>query len=105
MFVILFKSRLSAEAGEEYFATDDLLAERVHAIAGDDPVEVKHYTAEDGERLAILYWRDSETLAKWRADPQHQAAQRLGHQKWYSFYELTVAEVIRTSMGGTDAAA
>ncbi|MEU8501929.1 antibiotic biosynthesis monooxygenase [Streptomyces lavendulae] len=97
MYVILFKSRLSERAGEDYYATEERMLERVRAIAGDDPVEVKHYTGEDGERLAVLMWRDEETLDNWRCDPEHLVAQQLGRKHWYSSYELTVAEVIRTS--------
>ncbi|MFF7972608.1 antibiotic biosynthesis monooxygenase family protein [Streptomyces sp. NPDC007905] len=97
MFVILFKSHLSEQAGEEYYATEERMQERVRAIAGSDPVEVKHYTGEDGERLAVMMWRDEETLDKWRCDPEHQVAQRMGRKHWYSAYELTVAQVIRTS--------
>ncbi|MGW0609460.1 antibiotic biosynthesis monooxygenase family protein [Streptomyces sp. NPDC002788] len=97
MFVILFKSHLSEQAGEEYHATEERMQERVRAIAGSDPVEVKHYTGEDGERLAVMMWRDEETLDQWRCDPEHQVAQRMGRRHWYSAYELTVAQVIRTS--------
>ncbi|MFJ4964216.1 hypothetical protein EES43_20985 [Streptomyces sp. ADI96-02] len=101
MFVILFKSRLSDQAGEEYYATEDRMRERVREIAGSDLVDVKQYTAEDGERLAVVMWRDAETLEKWRSDPDHLVAQRLGRERWYSAYELTVAEVVRTSAHGT----
>jgi heme-degrading monooxygenase HmoA len=97
MFVILFKSHLSEQADEEYEATEERMQERVRAIAGSDPVEVKHYTAEDGERLAVMMWRDGETLDKWRCDPEHRVAQRMGRERWYASYELTVAQVIRTS--------
>jgi heme-degrading monooxygenase HmoA len=97
MFVILFKSRLSDQAGEEYLATEEQMQERVRAIAGSDPVEVKHYTGEDGERLAVMMWRDGATLDAWRCDPQHQVAQHMGRKHWYASYELTVAEVVRTS--------
>ncbi|MCI4061477.1 antibiotic biosynthesis monooxygenase [Micromonospora sp. R77] len=105
MFVILFSSRLSDEAGEEYYATEERLTERVRAIAGSDPVKIKQYTAEDGERLAVLFWQDKETLEKWRTDDDHRAAQRMGHTTWYSDYEVTVAEVVRTSAGGANTAA
>lgn len=105
MFVILFKSRLSEQAGEDYYATEERLQERVRAIAGSDPVEVKTYTGEDGERLAVLMWRDAETLDKWRRDPEHQVAQQQGRKHWYSAYELTVAEVIRTSSYGDESPA
>jgi heme-degrading monooxygenase HmoA len=32
-----------------------------------------------------------------RNDPEHQDAQRLGRDKWYEFFELSIAEVVRTS--------
>ncbi|MEU1037765.1 antibiotic biosynthesis monooxygenase family protein [Streptomyces sp. NPDC005551] len=97
MYVILFKSRLSEQAGEDYHTTEERMQERVRAIAGSDPVEVKSYTGEDGERLTVMMWRDGETLDTWRRDPEHRVAQQLGRKRWYSAYELTVAEVIRTS--------
>lgn len=97
MFVILFKSRLSEQAGEDYYATESRMRERVRAIAGTDLVDIKHYHSDDGERLAVVWWRNPETLEKWRVDPEHQEAKRLGRERWYSFYELYVAEVIRTS--------
>ncbi|WP_405998022.1 antibiotic biosynthesis monooxygenase family protein [Streptomyces sp. NBC_00829] len=105
MFVILFTSRLSDQAGEDYYATEAEMRERVRVIAGSDLMDVKHYTAEDGERLAVVRWRNAETLEKWRADPAHQLAQRLGRERWYSSYELTVAEVIRTSSHDAEAEA
>ncbi len=60
-------------------------------------MDVKAYTAEDGERLTIVRWRDLETLKKWREDPEHRAAQGAGRARWYEHYELEVAEVVRES--------
>jgi heme-degrading monooxygenase HmoA len=102
MFVILFRSRLTEEAGEEYYATERLMRERVTALAGSDLVEVKQYTSEDGERLAVVFWEGEETLERWRVDPEHLAVKQLGRERWYSSYELTVAEVVRTSTGGVE---
>ncbi|MEU9340177.1 antibiotic biosynthesis monooxygenase [Streptomyces sp. NPDC048278] len=99
VILVLFRSRLSERADKEYDITEDRLARRVRELAGDDLVHIKNYTSDDGERLALVWWRDPETLERWRTDPEHQEAQRLGREQWYSFYELTVAEVIRTSSG------
>ena len=95
MIVVLFRSRLTGAAGEDYRATDAHLAERARAAPGF--VDVKAYTAEDGERLTIVRWRDLETLKKWREDPEHRAAQAAGRALWYEYYELEVAEVVRES--------
>ncbi|WP_197359084.1 antibiotic biosynthesis monooxygenase, partial [Streptomyces clavuligerus] len=100
-----FTSRLSARAGADHDAAEERMRERVAAIGGTDPVEVKHYTAEDGERLAVVLWRDPGTLEAWRTDPEHRLAQRLGRERWYDSYTLYVAEVIRTSGTGDGGAA
>jgi heme-degrading monooxygenase HmoA len=97
MILVLFRSRFSEHADKEYDVTEDRLAARVRELAGDDLVHIKNYTAEDGERLALVWWRNPETLERWRTDPDHQEAQQRGRELWYSFYELSVAEVIRTS--------
>lgn len=60
-------------------------------------VDVKAYTADDGERLTIVRWKDLETLRQWREDPRHRAAQEAGRNLWYEFYASEVAEVLRES--------
>jgi heme-degrading monooxygenase HmoA len=97
VIVVLFRSRFSDKVDREYDLTEEKLAKRVREMVGSDLVQVKNYHSDDGERLAIVWWRNHETLEKWRADPEHQAAQRLGREMWYSCYELSVAEVLRTS--------
>jgi heme-degrading monooxygenase HmoA len=65
------------------------------ARAADGFVDVKAYTAQDGERLTVVRWRDLESLRRWREDPQHRVAQEAGRQLWYQFYAMEVAEVVR----------
>jgi heme-degrading monooxygenase HmoA len=97
MILLLFRSRFSDKVDDEYDRTERYLMEKVQKHAGSDLVQIKSYVSDDGERLALIWWRNPETLAWWRSDPEHRAAQRLGRELWYSFYELTVTEVIRTS--------
>jgi len=95
MIVVLFRSRLTEAAGEDYRAMDAHLAERARNAPGF--VDVKAYTAEDGERLTVVRWRDLETLRQWREDPEHRVAQARGRARWYQYYELEVAETVRES--------
>jgi heme-degrading monooxygenase HmoA len=104
MILVLFRSRFTDQVDEEYDITEDRLAKKVRDMAGPDLVQVKNYVAEDGERLALVWWRNAEMLEKWRNDPEHQEAQQLGREQWYSFYELSVAEVVRTSSSEEDTA-
>ncbi|MEU3574352.1 antibiotic biosynthesis monooxygenase [Kitasatospora sp. NPDC036755] len=92
----MFRSRFSEQVDDEYRTTDDYLAEKARAAYGEDIALVRTYEAEDGERLTLMWWRDPESLARWRVDLEHRNAQRKGRDTWYSFYELSVTEVLRT---------
>ena len=95
MLVILFRSRLTEAAGADYVAMDGEL----EAIAREAPgfVDLKSYTAEDGERLTVVRWNDAETLRAWREHARHRQAQRIGRERWYQWYRIEVAEVMRDS--------
>jgi heme-degrading monooxygenase HmoA len=95
MIVVLFFSRLTPEAGEEYVATDAHLMEKARGAPGF--VNAKSFTAADGERLTIVRWKDLETLRAWREDPEHRKAQAKGRALWYRYYDMEVAEVVRES--------
>jgi len=94
MEVILFRSKLTAEAGEDYVSTDQKLEEMVKSNPGF--IAAKGYTAADGERLTVVWFRDSESVKQWRNVPEHRAAQATGREKWYEFYKMDVATVTRT---------
>ncbi|HEY4229552.1 MAG TPA: antibiotic biosynthesis monooxygenase [Thermoanaerobaculia bacterium] len=95
MILILFRSRLTGAAGDDYAAMN----ERMEALAreADGFVDVEAFTAADGERLTIVRWRDLASLQRWREDPRHRAAQEIGRERWYEYYVSEVAEVVRDS--------
>ena len=95
MIVVLFRSRLTDFAGEDYGAMDARMLGRARSAPGF--VDVKSYAAEDGERLTVVRWKDAETLRLWREDGQHRAAQAEGRRLWYEWYEMEVAEVFRAT--------
>jgi heme-degrading monooxygenase HmoA len=92
--IILFRSRLTEQAGEDYKATDAELEKMVQENPGF--IAAKAYTAADGERLTVVWWRDEESLAEWRNLMRHREAQEIGRQKWYQYYEVEVAQVTRS---------
>jgi len=95
MIVILFRSRLTPQAGEDYLALD---AELEHLVK-ENPGYLSHkgYQAPDGERLTLVWFRDAESLRAWKTHPRHAEAQRRGRERWYQHYQLDVAEVTRSS--------
>ena len=95
MIVILFRSRLTSAAGEDYARMNDELADYVKTMPGF--LAVKSFRAEDGERLTIVWWRDRESLQQWRRDMRHMEAKKLGRSKWYEYYKIEIAEIYRQS--------
>jgi len=95
MIVILFLSRLTPDAGDDYAQ----MAGEMLSTAKDMPgfIDFKTFQAADGERLSIVRWHDQQTLAQWRSHPRHLIAQQQGRAKWYQYFRIEVAEVIRES--------
>jgi heme-degrading monooxygenase HmoA len=92
MLVVLFRSKLVPEpAGYAEMAQEMLdLAKTMPGF-----VDVKAYTSADGERLTVVWWQDEETLRAWRTHARHLVAQKTGRERWYEYYTLEVAEVVR----------
>ena len=91
MLVILFRSKLTPEAGADYQSMGEQMFE--HARNQPGFVDYKEYTSEDGERLTVVRWRDEATLEQWRNDARHRAAKTLGRERWYERYHIEVAKV------------
>jgi heme-degrading monooxygenase HmoA len=93
MMLILFRSKLLSTAGDDYAR---MAAEmEAHARTFDGFVDMKAYLAADGERLTVVWWRDEESLAVWRNDARHRVAQQQGRERWYEYYRMDVAEIVR----------
>jgi len=54
-----------------------------------------------GKFVSLQFWRDEESVAKWRNVQQHRAAQKKGRGGIFASYRLRIAGVIRDySMDG-----
>jgi len=93
--LIVFRSRLRDGVADVYGPH----AERMYQRAVDMPgfVAAKDFSAEDGERVALIEWDGVEGLAAWRDLPEHRAAQDQGRASYYASYRLDVCEITRTS--------
>jgi heme-degrading monooxygenase HmoA len=95
VILVLFRSRLNATAGADYHE----MAEEMLATAREMPgfIDFKTYVAVDGERISVVRWQDLETMRLWREHPRHMIAQENGRTRWYEWYQIDVAELIRGS--------
>lgn len=94
MVIVLFRAMLTAEAGDDYAVMANEMLERARTMKGF--IDFKSFSADDGEHLSVIRWESQETLRGWTDDLRHVVAQRLGREKWYEYFRVEVADVVRS---------
>ena len=95
MIAVIFEVEPSAEGRAAYLQTAASLRERLEAMDGFISVERFESLSTPGRLLSLSFWRDEAAVARWRALPQHRAAQTAGRAGVFSHYRLRVATVLR----------
>jgi heme-degrading monooxygenase HmoA len=95
MIVTVFGSRLMPGIEDEYGPVAQRMSELAAAMPGYR--SHKGFAAEDGERLTLVEFESEEAVHAWRTHPEHMEAPRLGRQRFYSEYQVSVCEVVRTN--------
>jgi heme-degrading monooxygenase HmoA len=91
--VVVFRARAKPGIGKEYEETDARMADLAAKMPGF--VSYRQYMSTDGEELAVVEFESHETVAASKAHPEHLEAQRLGRERWFTEYRITVCEVVR----------
>ena len=48
-----------------------------------------------GFGITVSYWRNLESIKKWKSNLEHKKAQQKGKELWYKKYKIRVAKVER----------
>ena len=89
-YAVIFTS-LRTEVDDGYAA----MAEAMDALARTQPGYLGIESARDGLGITVSYWRDLDSIAAWKRNVDHLAAQSLGRERWYLSYKTRVARVER----------
>jgi heme-degrading monooxygenase HmoA len=91
--LVTFRSRLKPGVEAEYAP----VAARMDELAASMPGYIAHksFIAEDGERVTLVEFESEETMRAWRDHPEHRGAQRLGRERFYAEFRLTVCRSVR----------
>lgn len=95
MMVTVFRSRLNAEAQEEY----KLWAARMSVLAAGIPGYISHkgFVAEDGERVTLVEFESEQGLQAWARHPEHVQAKKKGRSLFFTDYRVQICRVVRDS--------
>jgi heme-degrading monooxygenase HmoA len=91
-YAVIFTSR-KAENTKGYAE----VAERLRTLCEAQPgfLNMVHATTDDGDSVTSCYWEDLASISAWKANLEHQAAQKMGIAQWYDEYLIEVARVER----------
>ncbi|WP_299176747.1 antibiotic biosynthesis monooxygenase [uncultured Neptuniibacter sp.] len=71
------------------------MADRMVELASKQPGFLGLESAREEVGITVSYWSDLESIKQWKADVEHQEAQRLGHERWYSSFKTRISKVER----------
>ncbi|CAA6604819.1 conserved hypothetical protein [Rhodospirillaceae bacterium LM-1] len=89
-YVVVFISQ-RAEGDNGYGTMAERMVESVEKF--DGYLGAESVRDASGFGITVSYWQGLDDISRWKADAEHQAAQRLGREKWYEHFRLTVAKV------------
>ena len=69
------------------------MAARMLELAQQQDGFIAFESAKQEIGITVSYWRDLESIKKWRNHIEHREAQRLGRELWYDSFELHIARV------------
>jgi heme-degrading monooxygenase HmoA len=69
------------------------IAARMVELASIQPGFLGVESAREDVGITVSYWSDLESIKQWKANAEHQEAQRLGREKWYSSFKTRISKV------------
>jgi heme-degrading monooxygenase HmoA len=92
-YAVVFTSINARVDHTEHVEMYGKLAERAKTYPGYLGIEPARNG--DGSGVAVVYFRDLETIDAWAKDPDHQVAKKKGRELWYSHYMIRICKVER----------
>lgn len=92
---VIFTNTRSEGDDDAYAATAHRMVELAAGQPGYAGIEsVRDPATRRG--ITVSYWADEASARAWKEVAEHAAAQVMGRERWYTEYEVVVAEVTRT---------
>lgn len=80
---------------DEYLETAADMRSILDDFDGFISVERFQSLTEPGKLLSLSFFRDQETVERWRNTIEHRQAQAVGRQKFFDHYRIRVVETLR----------
>jgi heme-degrading monooxygenase HmoA len=71
------------------------MAARMVELASNQPGFLGIESAREEVGITVSYWSDLKSIKNWKANLEHQEAQKLGYEKWYTSFKTRISKVER----------
>ena len=89
-YAVIFTS-LKTEAANGY----ENMSNKMVELASQQPGYLGYESARSELGITVSYWQSIEDIKNWKANLDHQMAQKLGREKWYHQYKVRICRVER----------
>jgi heme-degrading monooxygenase HmoA len=70
-------------------------AARMVELAAQQPGFLGVESAREDLGITVSYWSHLDSIRRWKSHAEHQVAQKMGMDKWYSSYKTRISKVER----------
>jgi heme-degrading monooxygenase HmoA len=95
MIAVIFEFTPAEGRFPDYMAVVDTLREDLAKAEGFISLERFESITTKGKFLSLQFWRDEESVRKWRNLQKHREAQKKGRASIFKSYRLRIATVLR----------
>ena len=95
MIAVIFEFTPAEGRFVDYKTLAEGLNDEVRKIDGFISIERFESISTKGKFVSLSFWRDDESVRKWRNLQKHREAQKKGRAGIFASYRLRIAQVIR----------
>lgn len=89
-YAVIFTS-VRTEGDKGYSEMSDWMVE----LAGQQDGFLGVESARNEIGITVSYWRDLDSIRKWRENMEHTIAREKGRKEWYQSFKIRIAKVER----------
>ena len=71
------------------------MAERMEELAKEQVGYLGIESARNRVGITVSYWKDLESITKWKNNLEHTEARTQGREQWYRQYQLRICKIER----------
>ena len=72
------------------------MSDEMEELVKQQPGFLGFESAREEIGITVSYWKDMESIERWKNNAEHQIARLMGKKKWYNCFAVRIAKVERS---------